>query len=530
MPRLIGDGGYRDMHDVIVVGAGSAGAALAARLSADPGRRVLLLEAGRDWRADEAPQVVRSPNPIPLIHDPGMQQEWHWPKLLSRRTAAQPPKFYWRGRALGGSSVINGQIAIRGVADAFDEWAETGCEGWSARDVLPVFDAIEDDPLPGHGRGGPLPVYRAPEAAWGPVDLALKEAALAAGHPWNADLNAAEGEGVSCYPINSRDGRRISTNEAFIEPVRGRGNLEIRGEALVDRVLVEGGRATGVRAHLEGQGWVDLPAREVVLCAGAIHSPAILLRSGIGAGAALQAMGIAVVRDLPEVGRNLMDHPIIRASFDLTPEAAPADPDARHTNCCVTYTSGLAGGRRDMILVSFNHRGVAAPGARPNPLGGFGAALFQAFSRGSVTLASPRPEDDPVVDENMLSDPRDLLRMRDAVRRLAELVAHPAARRIARRITFGETILTLAETAALPAGELDRLLLEQAGDIQHAAGTCKMTAYEEPRGVVDPDGRVKGIEGLRVADASIMPADCRANTHFTCVMIGEQVARRMLAA
>ena len=519
------------MHDVIVVGAGSAGAALAARLSADPRRRVLLLEAGRDWRAAEAPQAVRSPNPIPLIHDPGMQQAWHWPRLFSRRTAAQPPKFYWRGRALGGSSVINGQIAIRGVPDAFDAWAEAGCEGWSARAVRPVFDAIEDDPLPGHGRGGPLPVYRAPEASWGPVDLALKEAALACGYPWNPDLNAAEGEGVSCYPINSRDGRRISANEAFLEPARGRPNLEIRGDALVDRVLVEDGRATGVRVHLAGQGWVDLPAREVVLSAGAIHSPAILLRSGIGAGAALQAMGIAVVRDLPEVGRNLMDHPIIRAGIDLRPDFAPTDPDARHTNCCVTYSSGLGGaGRRDMILIAFNHRGVAAPGARPNPLGGIGAAVFEAFSRGTVALASPRPEDDPIVEENMLSDPRDLLRMRDAVGRLAALVAHPAATRIAERIVFGETALSLAETAALPEAALDRLLLEQAGDIQHAAGTCKMTAYEEPRGVVDPDGRVKGIAGLRVADASVMPADCRANTHFTCVMIGEQVAARMLAA
>lgn len=516
------------MHDVIVVGAGSAGAALAARLSSDPNRRVLLLEAGRDWRAAEAPQAMLSPNPIPMIHDPKLQAAWHWPKLLSRRTAAQQPKFYWRGKALGGSSVVNAQIAIRGVMEAFDGWAEAGCEGWSARDVRPLFDAIEDDAAPGHGRSGPLPVLRAPEASWGAVDLALKDAALAAGYPWNPDLNAPAGEGVSCYPINSRDGRRVSTNEAFLEPARGRPNLEIRGDALVDRVLVADGRATGVRVHLKGQGWVDLPAREVVLSAGAVHSPAILLRSGLGAGEALRAQGIAVVRDLPEVGRNFMDHPIIRANIDLLPNHAATDPDQRHTNCCVTYSSGLGGaGSRDMILIAFNHRGLA-PGARPNPFGAVGAAVYEAFSRGSVTLASSRPEDDPVVEENMLSDPRDLLRMRDAVARLASLAGQPALSGIAGRITLGETALTPAEAAALPEAELDALLLQEAGDIQHAAGTCRMTAYEEPRGVVDPDGRVKGVSGLRVADASIMPADCRANTHFTCVMIGEAVARRML--
>jgi choline dehydrogenase len=509
-----------------VVGGGSAGAPAAAHLSADPNCRVLLLEAGRDWRAAEAPAAMRSANILPFMNDPAHQAEWQWPQLLTRRTRAQPPRFYWRGKALGGSSAVNAQIAIRGVADAFDEWAEAGCEGWSADAVLPVIDAFEDDPAQGRA-GGPIPVYRAPETTWGPVDRGLRDAALAAGYPWNPDLNARTGEGVSCYPYNSRDGRRISTNEAFLEPARGRANLEILGGALVDRVLIADGRATGVRVHLPDRGWVEIAAREVLLSAGAIHSPSILLRSGLGPAAQLQALGIPVVREMAEVGRNFMDHPSLRASIKLRPEYVSHDRNQRHTNSCVTYTSGLAnGGRRDMILIGFNHRALGEAGM-PSATGAVGALLYNAFSRGTLTLASADPSVDPVVDENMLDDPRDLLRVRDGVRRVAALIAHPALAGIAEAITFHDAGMPYAEAAALPDDALDALMLDQAADGQHAAGTCRMTAYEEPRGVVDPDLRVKGIAGLRVADASIMPGDCRANTHFTCVMIGTIAAQRI---
>jgi choline dehydrogenase len=510
-------------YDYIIVGAGSAGAALASRLSEDPTVSVLLLEAGLDYRSHETPLEIRSGNHLPLFSN----ENYLWPKLLVHRTKEQALQLYHQGRGVGGSSAINAQIVIRGMPEDFDRWAQLGCTGWASNDVLPSFIRLEDDvnfgDAPYHGRGGPIPIYRAPVERWGIVDRAFHSAALALGYQWSDDHNAAQSTGLSPWAMNRRAGARVSTNDGYLEPARNRSNLTIRGEALVDRVEFEGKRAIGVRMRTT-EGWEHLRAGETILCAGALHSPAILLRSGIGSEEELRPLGIPVIVELSGVGRNLCDHPALLLLLALRPAARAGSADERLQNVCLRYSSGLPGtGMNDMIAFPTNlTSGFIEPGLA---FGSLIVSVYQAFSHSSLRLAAPDPEIEPTVDCRLLSDERDLIRSRDGVRRLFTLARQSALVTIAESVLVGTRGLSPDDYS--DNDRLDELLLAEVLPFWHGCGTCRMGASRDLQSVVDPECRVIGIEGLRVVDASIIPEVPRANTNLTTIMIAEHMAARL---
>ena len=553
------------MIDYLILGGGSAGCALAARLSEDSTKQVCLVEAGRDIRTGTMPADIRSRYPGRAYLDHANL----WQRLSARMgRTANPERRYEQARILGGGSAINALMTNRGAPADYDRWEQLGASGWNWASCLPYFRKLESDtdfsgPL--HGDSGPIRVRRTPPAFLSPFVKAVMATLGKAGFANLPDQNGDWKPGVYVGAIGvSEAGERIPTSVCYLtDEVRARPNLNVMTDCLVDRVEFSGRQAVG--AHIiHAHDRVELlSAKQVIVSSGAIHSPALLMRSGVGPAAHLAQMGIELVADRPGVGGNLMEHPSIAVSALLTREGRTPFRNEHHEQAVVRYSSGLADTVEcDMHGAILSRSGWHSLGYR------MGTIFFwvnQSCSRGRLQLNSRDPHDEPSVRFAMLTDPRDLARLKDAVRFGARTLSDPSMAR-ERSVVFPSSYSPRVAKVAMPgvfngflrgllsglldiAGplrgllvrrlvtqgvSLDRLLADDAaltefvqsnvGGTWHPSGTCRMGRADDPEAVALSDGRVIGVTGLRVCDASLMPSIPCANTNVPTLMIAERIA------
>lgn len=525
--------------DYIIVGAGSAGCVLANRLTEDPDNQVLLLEAGPEDKALslKIPAAVLS-NLNSTKHNWAFQGEPE-PELDGRQLQHD------RGKTLGGSSSINGMVYIRGHALDYEGWRQAGCEGWGYADVLPYFKRMETysgggDEL--RGDSGPLHVYRAKPQD--PLTLAFLKAGEEAGYPGTEDISGYCQEGFGVSDRTVFNGERWSTSRAYLAPARGNPNLTILSQALVQRLKMEGNRVTGVTfRHGKTETKTAIARKEVILSAGAVGSPHIMMLSGIGPAAHLRDMGIEVVADLPGVGRNLNDHPDFVLKFrcrkpvSVWPKTKPLARLAAGVEWLITRGGICSSNLFEAVGCIRSGPGVEYPDLQIiispiavddqtwEPLQEHAfqihVGLMRAHSRGKIELRSADPEAPPRILVNYYQDDRDRDRMRKGIRLVRELVEQPAFANLK-----GEEIFP--GTNAQSDEELDHLLNTHTNTQWHLSCTARMGRETDRGAVVDSNGKVHGMHGLRVVDASIMPFVTNGNTNAPTIMIAEKLSDAIL--
>jgi choline dehydrogenase len=505
--------------DVVVVGAGSAGVTLACRLSENPERSVLLLEAG------QGEPLVSEADLLSNVSFATSHRDW----ALRAQVTADRELDYPQGKFVGGGSSVNGALAFRGAPEDFEGWAARGNPSWDWPHMLSAYRRLERDvdyggSSPVHGRDGPIPIVRWHESELVELQQAFRRACLAHGYPWTDDHNDPSSTGVGSFPMNRADGRRMSTALTYLERAGDRPNLTIWSNALVHRVVLAGSRAAGVVLDRHGV-LEEVTAGEVVLCAGSVQTPGVLWRSGIGPPKDLDALGIETAVANQAVGANLTDHPGV--FYFVKPGTRTVPFTEPQYQLGTRYTSTTTSDPNDMFLSLLNYWDLRGSPDFQALLGVDSVVVLtcgvhQPESRGRTWLTSADPKVPPRVDLNLLGDPRDVPRLVDGVRHCAALAQHEAMAEF-----VGDALLFRGDLADDEA--VASYVRAVVAPWYHPVGTCRMGPADDGDTVVGDDLRVHGIENLRVADASIMPRITRAPTNLTAIAIGEQAATFMAA-